>query len=484
VIPFGLSCVAASAENAGHEVQVLDLCFSRHPEKEIADVLGRFSPEVVGINIRNIDNGVGYNTQFLLTEIRDRIVEPCKQCFPGPIIIGGPAAGINGPELLHYLDLEFAVRGDGEAAIVEFLRRVASDESMAGMEGLVWRKEEKIVEKNAPIRVEDLDDLPFVNPTRYLRIEPYVRFNSPIQIQTKRGCALRCSYCTYNGIEGHQYRLRDSRKVADDIELLVGDTGIRKIEFTDSTFNIPLDHAKAVLRELIKKGLDLDLRTMGLNPGAVDEELVALMKEAGFQDVDLGAEAGCDDMLRSLGKNFRKNDVIRAGQLLRKYNIPVTWYLLLGAVGETPETLRETFDTINQAASPWDLVNIAVGMRVYNGSPVSDWIRREYPSLAEGDFFYPVSLPESTALDLKEIKRLAKLESFKHPNFFMYDEDEKTPPFFLALGAALMKLTCPSQPVWRLFILLRRIQTIIGIRRIQSWRFARRNFNHHPPLKD
>ena len=57
---------------------------------------------------------------------------------------------------------------------------------------------------------------------------------------------------------------------------------------------------------MIALGLDLELRTMGLNPGAVDEELADLLKAAGFQEVDLGAEAGCASSLRSLGKNFGK----------------------------------------------------------------------------------------------------------------------------------------------------------------------------------
>ena len=42
-----------------------------------------------------------------------------------------------------------------------------------------------------------------------------------IQVQTKRGCALNCAYCTYNCIEGKRWRLRDPEAVAGEIEEIV-----------------------------------------------------------------------------------------------------------------------------------------------------------------------------------------------------------------------------------------------------------------------
>ena len=66
VIPFGLCCIAASVENARHEVKVLDLCFSKKPVAEIRSMVKKWNPHVVGVSIRNIDNSAGYNTLFLL----------------------------------------------------------------------------------------------------------------------------------------------------------------------------------------------------------------------------------------------------------------------------------------------------------------------------------------------------------------------------------------------------------------------------------
>ena len=312
-----------------------------------------------------------------------------------------------------------------------------------------------------PFGLQDLDALPFVRFQRYIDLRLYRRYNSPLQVQTKRGCALRCSYCTYNRIEGREYRFRTPQRVADDIEKLVSETGINHIEFTDSTFNVPLDHAKAVLRALIAKDLDLNCRTLGLNPGAVDEELVDLMKKAGFQDVDLGIESGCDAMLRSLGKNFTKEAILRAGRLLHEKNIPICWCLLLGAPGETQETLRETFETVTSAASAWDLVAICIGIRVYNGAPIAEQMKQENPACTADDFLSPVGYSPET-LDLHTIKIITKRAFFRNLNFVMIDENELPPDAVMKAVYALKRLFAPKQPNWRMYLLKRRFQKYTG----------------------
>ena len=400
IIPFGLCSIAAAIEKEGHELAVLDLCFSHNCMKDMRNMMYNFKPDLVGISIRNIDNCAGYKTLFFLDQIKNEVVVHLKKLFSGPIIIGGPAVGISGREMLDFFDLEYAVRGDGEAVIVEFIKRVEKKLTLEGLKGLIIRKNGKIVQDPPPFFVKDVNLLPYSKPHKYLDLSQYYKFDSPLQIQTKRGCALKCSYCTYNNIEGHRYRMRAPESVAAEIEELVKETGIDHIEFTDSTFNIPLDHTKAVLRALIKKRLDLRLRTMGLNPGAIDNELADLMKEAGFVSVDLGAETGSDTTLKGLAKNYMKKDIIRAGELLQQRKIPVEWFLLLGAPSETRETLEETFYTITKAAAKWDLIVISIGVRVYKGSPISEKMKEEDPNCTKDNFLHPVcSEPEGISLN-------------------------------------------------------------------------------------
>ena len=463
VIPFGLCYIATILEtNQRHNVCFLDLCFSVNCAHDLKKAVQNFTPDVIGISIRNIDDTGGYNVHFLLEDVKNDVVDNCKKEFSGPIVIGGPSVGISGREMLEYFDLEYAIRGDGEAVMLEFVNRIENRQPLEGLKGLIIRRNTTIIQDNEPFRVQELDSLPFPKLLRYLDLDRYRRFGSPVQIQTKRGCALRCSYCTYNNIEGKQYRLINPRCVADEIEILVNETGINHVEFADSIFNIPLAHAKEVLREVISKNLDVKLHTMGLSPAAVDEELLDLMKTAGFNEVDIGAESACDSILESLSKDFKCSDVISTANLLKKKKIPVTWFIMLGALAETQETVLETLNMMGRLASKWDLVFVSTGVRVYNGSPLAEEIRKHDIHCTSDNFLHPVKI-EPEKIGLADIHTIAKRYSFRFPNFYFYEKEHIIPGWMLIIGNFLLKAFHSRQPVWRLLVLLKRIELALGI---------------------
>src|SRR5665647_2665287 len=463
VIPFGLICIATVLETKGsHNIYFLDLCFSLNCENDIQKAVQSFTPDMIGISIRNIDDTGGYNTHFLLEDVKNDVVDYCKKEFSGPIVIGGPSVGISGREMLEYFDLEYAVRGDGEAVMLELVERIENRQPLEGLKGLIIRRENTIIQDNEPYRGDDLDALPFPKPQRYLNLDRYRRFGSPLLVQTKRGCALSCSYCTYNKIEGHKYRLINPRRIADRIEILVKETGFNHIEFADSIFNIPLDHAKNVLREIIMKNLNIRLHTMGLSPAAVDEELLDLMKSAGFNEVDIGAESACDEVLESLAKDFKRSDVLNIANLLKKKKIPATWFIMLGAPAETRETVFETLKTMGRVASKWDLVFVSTGIRVYNGSPLAEEIRKHDMHCTDDNFLHPVKI-EPEKISLSDIHTIAKRLSFRYPNFYFYEKEHIIPGHILIIGNFLLKVFHSRQPVWRLLVLLKRIEWALGI---------------------
>lgn len=482
VIPFGLCYIATVLEfKENHDVFFLDLCFSSDCRKDIQTIIQSFKPEIIGISIRNIDDTGGYNVHFLLDDVKNDVIDFCKEEFKGPIIIGGPSVGISGKEMLDYFDLEYAVRGDGEMVMSEFVNRIESHLPLEGLKGLIIRREEMIIQDYEPDRVTDLDTLPFPKLPHYLNLDLYRRYGSPLLIQTKRGCTFNCAYCTYNQIEGKQYRLRNPQLIADEIELMVKESGINHIEFADSIFNVPLSHAKQVLRSVIGKNLDLKLHTMGLTPAAIDEELLNLMKHAGFNEVDIGVESTSDTVLESLSKGFKLGDIIKTADLLKVKRIPATWFIILGAPVETSETVSKTLNSLRQIVSKWDLVFVSTGVRIYNGSPYAKEMSDKDIHCTSDSFFRPVKIePEKISLD--EIRAIAKRFSFRYANYYFYEKEHITPGWLLITGNYLLKMFRSRQPVWRLLILLRMMEKAIGIglikKNIYEFKVNRKNMNN------
>jgi radical SAM superfamily enzyme YgiQ (UPF0313 family) len=458
VMPVGLCSVAASLEAAGHQVRVLDLCFSMNPSRDISAAVSSFSPDMASVGVRNIDTANGFRPAFMLDKIKMEMIMPLKRAFTGPIVLGGASAGINGPELLSYFDCDYAVQGDGESAMVAFAQRMQAGLSASGLAGLIIRRNGTVTEANPPDFLNNLDSLPAARPQSHLNCGLYKLYNTPFPVQTKRGCALSCSYCTYNRIEGRTYRLRSPAAVANEIGEFVKDTGIHTVEIVDSTFNVPLDHAKAVLREIISRNLKLRLLTMGLNPRFMDKELAGLMKQAGFIEACFGAEAACDEMLKSFGKNFTVQDIRAAAKTIRETRIPVSWFLIIGAPGETTETIQETFRNISHIAHPLDLVNIAVGIRVYNGAPIAETWKAETKRAPPDNFLLPVAY-QPGHLTMKKLKALASVAAAWHHNFFLFDEGA----LIILPVRIVMGTLFANQPLWRGYVVMRLFEKYSGV---------------------
>jgi len=479
VMPLGLCSVASSLVAAGYRVRLLDLAFSVFPARAIRQAVESFRPDLVGLGVRNIDNSGCTKALFLLDETRRTVAEPLRSVFKGPIVLGGAPAGINGPEALEFLGLEYAVQGDGERAMVEIARRLETGLEPRGIPGLVVRREGRVVESNPPDFIPDVDALPRARPQAHLRLLAYRLHGSPFLVQTKRGCPLGCAYCTYNRLEGTRYRLRSPAAIADEVEEFVRQTGMRRVEIVDSTFNVPLDHAKAVLRELVARRLRLRLSTMGLHPLHFDEELAELMKRAGFMEACFGVESVCAETLRTLGKNFTPEHVRAAARTVHATGIPASWFILLGAPGETVATVRETLRSMARIASRWDFVNIGIGIRVYNGAPIADdWKRLHGGEPPADNFLHPVAFEPADA-PVRRIKAEAALATARNHNFFMFEEGANIPLPFRLLFHAL----CRRQPIWRAYVAYRLLEKLTGlfvVRALVTWLFYRNDMTEAP----
>nr|WP_319492308.1 radical SAM protein [uncultured Desulfobacter sp.] len=472
VMPLGLCMVASALEEAGHEIKFVDLCFSKDPISDLNNAFAQFIPDCVGIGIRNIDNCVGHDPVFLLDETKI-MIDQVKALFHGPILLGGSAVSINTEEILDFFDLSYASCGDGEIVATEFVDRLQKGASLNDVRGLTIREGGRIVKQAEYVFDTDVDKLQIPMPHKYLNIEGYSQFDIPLQIQTKRGCLLRCNYCPNRYIEGRNYRLVNPQKIADHIELLVKETGIKRVEFVDSTFNIPMKHSKEVLRAIIDKKLDIGVNALGLHPAGIDEEYVNLMAEAGFETASLGIDAACDVTLKDMQKGFERSKILECVELLKKKNFPIAWYLLVGTEAESAETLYDTLDFVSTHAHLWDCIFIGVGMRVYNGSPLADRIMKAQPEATDDRFLKPIAARPET--DLDTLKILTRHYAVGKHNIVIYN-DENTPEFIHKMGFAFVKRFFPHMPVWRILITMRYLNKITGILAVQQFFYRLRYF--------
>jgi len=440
VLPLGLCLVASALDAHGFQPRLLDLCFSRHPTRDVGRAVAEWKPDAIGLSIRNLDNGEYLSPRSYLAEVVE-IARACRGRSAAPLVIGGPAVSIAPAQMLAALGADYAVAGEGELAMPDLLQKIRNAQSTSDIPGVL---SPNAASPPAPARAPDLDRLPPAEPGRWLDIARYLRWGSPLPVQSKRGCALKCIHCTYRSIEGTRYRLRSPEAVAEEMMDASQRWGVRRFEFVDSTFNHPPQHAIALCEAIARGSLRAHLYTMGLNPAGTSQDMLKLMKQAGFTSVLCTPDSGSDRMLETLRKGFSVEQVARTAAWAREAGLAMLWSFLFGGPGEDERTVRETLGFIETALGPHDRILCTVGLRVYPNTELARIALEDGAVSHDADLMTPVfycspHVPPGRILELVDASarrsQMLYLQTLQRPAI----------PWALRAQAALRR----PGPLWR-----------------------------------
>ena len=252
VAPIGIAYIAKALQDKGHAVRLTDLCFVEDGCSSIAKTLQDFNPDVIGISIRNIDNLTYHKSVFYMPEIR-RIVDFLKTRTSAPLVVGGSGFSIFPEEVLRYLGLETGIVGEGETAFVQLLDVIENGGRPYHIQNLCYIKDGRFNSNGVMYnQFNSQPDRSLLNNGAYLEL------GGMANIQSKRGCPFKCSYCTYPGIEGAMLRLRRPADVAEELKEMRLHYGIDYVFFVDDVFNFPEEHAVEVCEEIIKHDVKIN----------------------------------------------------------------------------------------------------------------------------------------------------------------------------------------------------------------------------------
>ncbi len=359
VLPLGLACVGAAAEGGGHDVHLFTL--GPHAGHEtIRQEIKNFSPDVIGISVRNIDNQSMQSVTFLLTHIKE-VVTVCRAASRSSIVVGGAGYSIFPESALAYLGADYGIRGEGEAAFPALLSWLDHGKKAPAPPSIYFADGQHTHTEFAA----DLDRFPLPEPRLWLDFPGSVELRIPLQ--SRRGCPMDCIYCSTSAIEGRATRHRAPEAIVRWLATQRRN-GFRKFYFVDNTFNVPQSYAKELCRKLIEADLGLDWWAI-VYPKWVDGELVELMAKSGCTQVSLGFESGSEPMLSQLHKRFTCAEVRTISGAFAAVGIKRNGFLLLGAPGETRETVEESLEYA--ASLHLDELKITAGLRIYPETPLA-----------------------------------------------------------------------------------------------------------------
>lgn len=412
--PVGTLSVAASLQQAGHEVVFLNGAFLSH-----ADILGRIEQERPGF--------VGlYSTAFGWDKARGT-AEDIKDVLPGVCIAAGGPYPIAAQErcLADAPAIDAVVTGEGELTVVELLDRLAQGRGLEGVQGVVHRVNNAVVKNPPRPFITDLDSLPF--PSRELLDDagrylppPATYRRKPVAVMlTSRGCNRRCIYCfQMDPTRASGIRFRSIGNVIAEIEHCLRQ-GYREIKFIDDTLAADYGRAMELAQEIRRRKLDFTWFASAC-VNQVDGPLLRAFREAGCWAVLLGAESGVQKNLNAIRKGITLEQTRAAVRAAKDAGLRVFTPFLVGIPGET---YAEALQTIEFACElDPDVANFHC-ITPFPGSELHDRVER-YGTLSpdlrdytyQGAAFVPHTM---TREQITGLRQLAFKRFYSRPRFLL-----------------------------------------------------------------
>ena len=353
-VPLNYVHLAAYVRRHGYEPLVLDMVFDE------------VTPEFVDGEIRDHGirvAGIGCMTCEFPAAIEE--ARRLKSAHPGIVVVLGGAHPSGDPEeCLRTGVVDYVIVGEGEIALVDLLDAIRDGRTPGAIPG-VWSLRDGSIAAGGSATVPDVDGLPWP-AYDMIGLERYFRLDSPwhfpksgraVQFITERGCPYQCSYC--HEIHTKKFRGMAAETVLDQIEWLVKEHGVGELMIVDDIFNFDLARAKEICRGIIRRGLRIHLQfPNGVRGDRFDEELMALMKQAGTHYLAIAIETVSEKFQKLVRKNLKADRARDAVEWARKHGIEVSGFFMIGFPGETVEEVQTTLDFA--VSAPFDSIFVSI----------------------------------------------------------------------------------------------------------------------------
>ncbi len=317
---IGLMTLATIAKRAVPDVRMYSESISRIDWKDVLDA------DIVFIGIFTFNANRGY-------ELADRVRRESKAL----VAMGGLHASMVPAEAARHSD--YVLLGEADETILTFMEALRSGGPL-DFPGIARLGEDgTLVSAGYPPPPRDIGTIPDRSLLhRYRRMAGHNTIWP--QVHASRGCPHSCDYCSLVRHFGRRVRTRTPENVVEDIKAAIAFHGgrfpprlARILWITDDNFFADRAWAVSVLNAIIASGVRYHFTVQARFEVGFDDEMLELLKRAGFIELAMGIEFLEDDSFERYGKDCTRADVERSIANIRRHELAVRGLFIVGADG-------------------------------------------------------------------------------------------------------------------------------------------------------
>lgn len=318
-----------------------------------------FTADIVFIGVFTFNANRGYE-----------IAEYIHKNSDAKVVMGGLHASLNYEEACAYAD--YVLLGEGDETIPEIIKYFREDKE-PDFAGVAYVKNGECIKTGEPLIPHSIETIP--DRTLCHNYEKMVGHSTiwP-QVHASRGCPHNCAYCALVQHYGRKVRTRSPENVVEDIKRTIAFHKKKKrlaeiLWITDDNFFADRKWAISVLNAIIESNIDYKFTIQVRYEVGFDDEMLDLLKKAGFDELSMGIEFLEDEAFRQYEKKSTYSEILRSVKNIQSHGMRVRGLFIVGADNHTEGVGKRLADFVIEHNISGVLIQ---SMYFIPGTPVYD----------------------------------------------------------------------------------------------------------------
>jgi anaerobic magnesium-protoporphyrin IX monomethyl ester cyclase len=265
-----------------------------------------------------------------------------------PVIWGGWHPSLLPEQCLASGLVDVCVTGQGERSFLEVVEAIEAGMPLAGIPGTVWRQGGEFV-RGLSRPFEDVNRLPRADFS-LLDMERYFTFRKARRLDyvSSQGCPFPCAFCADPMVYKQRWSGLKADRVVGELTEHVRRWALDEVFFNDDNFFTDLRRTEAICQGLLEAGVKV--RWFGTGRAdllrRLDQGQLRLLKESGCYKINVGAESGSPELLKTIRKGTLVEEVLETAGKLRAVGIGARFSFIAGFPQEPADSLGDTLRTV------------------------------------------------------------------------------------------------------------------------------------------
>lgn len=318
-------------------------------KKKIPDTY-MYSESISRLDMKDIkDADIVFIGIFTYAAVRGyKIASYLRKHTNATVVLGGLHASMNYKEAVRYAD--YVMLGEGDETILPLIKMIKSGKRPK-IKGYAWMENGTIYNTGKAEPPQNIDIIPdrslihnYKKMTGHMTIWP--------QVHASRGCPHNCDYCALVRHFGRCVRKRSPENIVKDIQYSIDffEKGnhrlIKDLWITDDNFFADRQWAKQVLNAIIDSGIKYRFNIQARYEVGFDDEMLELLKKAGFFELDMGIEFIDDASFKTYHKTSTKEQIEKSIKNIQKHGLSVRGLFILGSDNQKKRCGKELADFV------------------------------------------------------------------------------------------------------------------------------------------